>query len=252
MKVYERYLLTLRGQSIRGEGSAVEYQPIFYPQVLTEFAKLREDDDAALRRFSQRWGLFNPIPAERPDLHEPAPPVSKRLIWQHARNIALVLKLRQWLQAERRDGLADLLIGTAGPITSDRTELFYGVADRTERIEIDLSNQERAAQEIIAAILNDNLAATRDGITRWVRTGSLLVETRATELSSAIYYLVSRLHSRLDNCRLCHHIFVVTDERQKYCPPPSREYSKSVCGARARKRKSSELGTPLEEEGDSY
>src|SRR3989304_3344209 len=90
---------------------------------------------------------------------------------------------------------------------------------------------------VIAGILNPNLLYTRLGLRSYIDSKSLLIKQDCIYLLAAIYWQLARIvaERQVARCSLCEGIFVVTEQRQKYCPP-ARGRSESICAARARKR----------------
>jgi len=207
-------------------------------QLATEFAKLHDGDVDGLRRFARAWGLLGWAAIEVRDKADEGEPAN--WIWGHAKNARTVLEIQDYLGRGDHSGLADFLTSLATPLeppgqphSGIRAIVAYG----TQPIPVNGGDTAEVGRTVIAGILNPNLLYTRLGLRSYIDSKSLLIKQDCIYLLAAIYWQLARIvaERQVARCSMCEGIFVVTDQRQKYCPP-ARGRSESICAARARKR----------------
>ena len=107
---------------------------------------------------------------------------------------------------------------------------------------------EQLGKAVIAGILNPNLWRTREGLRTYMDPTSLELHRDCIHLLAAVYWQLAKIvaERQVARCGMCDSIFVVTDQRQKYCPP-ARGKSESICAARARKQGKSDVSSAVAE-----
>ena len=238
--IYKDYRVE-RGRLTTVGNVRAQYNPLTVKraeQLATEFAKLHDGDVAGLRRFARGWGLLGWAAIEARNKTDEGEPTN--WIWGHAKNARTVLEIQEYLSREDESGLADFLNSLATPLEPEgqpssgtRAIVAYG----THPVAVSGSDTAELGRTVIAAILNPNLLRTRDGVRDYIDPNSLHLKRDCIYLLAAIYWQLARIIAErpVARCRMCDGIFVVTDQRQKYCPP-ARGKSESICAARARKR----------------
>lgn len=226
---------------------ARRYDPLAEQAAVGEVAKLHDGDERRLLRFARTWGPLG-WPLAGKDLEPPMKGEPLSWIWDHARNVRLALQLYDYLQGEDITGLRQFFesyrarfIPGFVPGVEQPTVPIAGRLGVTERYPIaDGREPERMAEDIIAAILNHNLAE----VSYRVGTSPLNLRLHSPSLLGAVYWhlagaVTRRLRLGRCNDPTCDSLFVTADSRQKYCPPPSwsRQTTGSLCGARDRKRR---------------
>lgn len=239
----ERNYRIEHGRLVAIGGVKRRYDPLGEPAVVGEMAKLHEGDETRLLQFARTWGLVGwPLAGE--DLEPPIRGEPLSWIWDHARNVRLALQLYDYLQGGDIDGLRQFLESYLARLQPGAEEaLSVPITGRlgTEPYpSVDRGEPERMAEDIIAAILNYNLPE----VSYQVDAGPLDLRLHSPSLLGAVYWhLASAVTkpNRLGRCQdpTCKALFVATDSRQRYCPPPSWSKHKtgSLCGARDRKRR---------------
>ena len=221
---------------------ARRYDPLKREDVLTEFSRLREREDARLVEFARSWGLLGrgAIDVPGPDTDESVQQEDPLVwIWNHVSQVRLVFELRHYLQSGDWDGLRRFLDATLGPPSErERHMLVMGLEWPGSTLRLALREPAEMAEDIIAGILNKNLR----GFLYKVGTAPLRLVEYSPSLVVAIYWHLANVVARgrlLRRCRECGDLFPVTDMRQRYCPALSSSRGKggSLCGAQARKRR---------------
>lgn len=218
------------------------YSPLVHPEIVTEIAKLHEGDESRVVAFARTWGLLG-YPRDLAE-GDPLP-----WVWAHARGIRMVLDLHFYLQSGDYEGLsrfldsyprrslpsepaeAAILLSTGGPSGILEQRLPWVVIAPSEM-----------AREAIAAIINPNLRELHYELhTGTEGEGLRRVLAFRSPIALAYWHLaeMSTGDSPLVRCKECGAVFVRTDKRQRFCPPPPGWAGKtgSICGARSRKRR---------------
>ncbi len=230
-------------------GEVRRYDPLARQEVVSEYAKLHEGDEAAVVQFANTWGLLGWTGLAIESVASGVTGDRLPWLWGHARNVRLVLKLLYYLQKSDTEGLAQFLDSYRAPgvipgadegplITIERPDGLqvsnrFGWGEPVQRV------APLVAEEIIAAVVNNNL---RGQVIDTVLTRPLRVIPDCPALLIAVYWHLARAiagdHS-LARCQECGAPFVMTDSRQRFCPRPTQMKSTagSTCGARDRKRR---------------
>lgn len=239
-----------RGQemSFLLEGGAEQrrYEPSGSVSLMTDFARLREGDERALVKFARNWGLLGwselGPPGTAPSGEHREGGLSTALaegdplpwVWGHVKNVRLATRsyaylrdgqqeeLSDFLVARRQEGGGALQIARLGQLPPGITEFPSG----------DVS---AVAEEVIAMVINWNM---RDWLYE-VRTGPLRLEPAASCPLMAIYWWLAQTVTTgqtMARCEECGSLYVSTDRRQRFCPPPEGR-TQSRCAARQRKRR---------------
>jgi hypothetical protein len=249
--IYKDYKV-VRGRLLPVGKVRSQYNPLAdkrAEQLATEFAKLHDGDADGLRRFARGWGLLGWRAIEVRDKSDEAEPAN--WIWGHAKNARTVLEIREYLIHRDHRGLAVFLNSLATPMESEeegghgmRAIIAYGA----QPVPVSGRDTEEAAKSVITGILNPNLLRTRDGLREYIDPDSLELKRDCIYLLAAVYWQLARIVAdrQVSRCQQCDAIFVVTDKRQKYCPP-ARGKSESICAARARKADQDEESTNISE-----
>lgn len=225
------------------------YDPLAHQEVISEYAKLNEGDEAAVVQFARTWGLLGWKELTIEAMVSPVNGDRLPWLWGHARNVRLVLRLYHYLQKSDTKGLSQFLDSHRAPsLNPDEEdgplisiELPDGLQgqQRFSWGEPATRVAPRVAEEIIAAVINNNLQGrTHDT----VLTRPLRLIPDCPALLIAVYQHLARVVAEdrvLARCQECSALFVVTDRRQKYCPPSPdwKGRTGSLCGARDRKRR---------------
>ena len=213
-----------------------DYDPLTRPELAAEFAKLLEGDEMGLLEFARKWGLLgwdtSRVPPENGD---PLP-----WIWGQVQTVRLVLKLYHYLQERDDEGLAKFLQAHRTSVQFDRDIVVAKVPtfkDPTFAFAAGGREPKQLAEETISNIITDGM----EKLGFFVRPDPLRVLPHCPSLMTAVYWHVADIVAdgqRLRPCEDCGALFVVTDNRQKYCPPPQWTGKRgSSCGFRARKRR---------------
>ena len=242
--VYEDYRLE-PGYLVAVGDIARRYDPLKREDVLTEFRRLREGEDAPLVAFARSWGLLGcgAIDVPGPDTDDSVRQEDALgWIWSHVRQVRLVFELYHYLRSGNRDELRRVLDATPAwfppPSERERVMLVWSLEFEGSQLRLALREPAEMAEDIIAGILNKNLR----GVLHRVTTAPLRLVEYSPSLVVAIYWHLANVVAGgrlLRRCRECGDLFPVTDMRQRYCPAPYRSRGKggSLCGAQARKRR---------------
>ena len=265
---------TVMNGRLRATGHEIRrYDPLADEHIVSEFAKLYEGDENAVVEFARRrgligWGVIGePIPVA--GVPEDTDPLS--WVWGHARNVRMVLQLYRYLQRNDHGGLASFLdtyseralseiegeIERAGgrwippmsvPASFGTEEGMIIVMHQHSSLPIMFPRGEpaKAAERIIAEIIDPNLGHSIlwMGLQYRVYTDPLHLVLECPFLLAAIYWHLANIVTAgrtVARCQdpTCGALFVVTDRRQRYCPPPAvwKGTTGSLCAARHRKRR---------------
>ncbi len=249
------------------------YDPLADEHRVTEFAKLYDGNENAVVEFARRrgllgWGVIGePHPEAMVALD--TDPIS--WVWGHARNVRMVLTLYRYLQQKDHDGLTSFLdtnseralskiegeIERASqwpppmsvPASFGTEEGMIIIMHQHSSLPITFPRGEpaKAAERIIAEIINPNLGhwgMLWVGVQYQVYTDPLHLVFECPYLLAAIYWHLANIVTAgrtVARCQdpTCSALFVVTDRRQRYCPPPAgwKGTTGSQCAAQHRKRR---------------
>jgi hypothetical protein len=214
------------------------YNPLAYPELVSEFAKLREGDEQVAITFASTWGLPS-APSQTSQGNAGGVPLSQ--IWRHASNVRLVLELLDLLRRKDGPSLDGLLKSrnTSSPETGDRVIRYIaGVEERAAKLTA--GDPIIRADSLIKDIINANAPAL--GGVATVLKGrvpkSLLI---SYHVLPAVYHMLAGAVEKRAVWRCeapdCGQVFLRTDERQRHCPPssPWSPTWDSSCAMRARK-----------------
>lgn len=242
--VHEGY--EVRGGALCPVGAVSRsYDPLAYPQIVTQIARLNERDEGALVAFAQTWGLLG-YPSVPPENGDPLPWVGA-----HTRGIHMVLNLHSYLQRPGLEGLRQFLRSHKGSHWEYPTEESLNLTVGTPRHwgfkSLPWAEEAPAdmAHDAIAAIMNPNLRGVCYQFSRGTRARGFRPILSFFSLGSAAYWHVFNIltgRRLLGRCEECGQFFVKTDRRQKFCPPLPQPRglettTGSLCGARYRKRR---------------
>jgi hypothetical protein len=249
--IHEDY--EIADQLLRPAGAMREwYWPATHEQLPAQIAALSEGDTKRALHFARRWGLLGyqwPVPTE---------PGSFRVIgdhlpwtWAHARGIRLILELYDALRqsdAETVRWTSERTLEHVSGVIRDQSEGTISFEAGEANIIQDFhfygwrEDPAGVAWLIIQNLVNCNLEVLRYQID--LENGALLETwTYPSLVAMAYWHVVQIIRGSvvLARCQECHRLFVQTDRRQRYCPPPSREGLRgkagSACGSRKRQRK---------------
>ncbi len=246
------------------------YDPLADENIVTEFAKLHDGNENAVVEFARRRGLlgWEVIGEPHPEamVAESTDPIS--WVWGHARNVRMVLTLYRYLQRNDHDGLASYLDTYSERALSEIEEIERARAPWSTPSVPALGTKEgmiiimhqhsslpfkfprgepaKAAERIIAEIIDPNLGHSIlwMGLQYRVYTDPLHLVLECPFLLAAIYWHLANIVTAgrtVARCQdpTCSALFVVTDRRQRYCPPPAgwKGTTGSHCAARHRKRR---------------
>jgi hypothetical protein len=233
------------------EDDELLYLPMAKPALPFELAKVAPGDEAAALRFVGAWGLLGHqllVPRERWGGD------ALQFLWGHASTVKALLKLLHAIE----QGDAEALAG--GPITpalitrSSKTPvpaLTYwsgaqcivdSFVDGRSPAEAAASPQPlNAAYYFVAEILSKNLASIHPSISRSRDTDGRSIALRRSfrwrNLLDVVYWHVwNRVESKnrpLAICKECDGLFIRTDARQLFCPPPEAGIQPVRAGVRA-------------------
>ena len=252
------------------------YDPLADEHIVTEFGKLYDGDKNAVVEFAGRRGLLGwgvvgtPQAGSDPDwVSEPEGTDPISWVWGHARNVRIVLDLYRYLQQKDHDGLTSFLDTFSGLALSEIEEIERArdpwstpsvPALGTKEGMIIIMHQHsslpikfprgqpaKAAERIIEEIINPNLGhlgMVWRGLQYQVYTDPLHLVLECPCPLAAIYWHLANIVTggrTVARCQdpTCSALFVVTDRRQRYCPPPAvwKGTTGSLCAARHRKRR---------------
>jgi len=232
----------------------ITYLPLAYPELPTEFAKLKDADDATVLAFVQKWGL--PGYPQLRDRDWPDPRVSHRgrivpwgdpIDWirSHAGTVQLLLDVLDYERIAKGSGRSDVLM--EGLVTvvrpSEESGALAGyefmVGSETEpRFQMLLGGSpEEIVENILSTVTYPNLKYLGRTLVL-EENGKRVWSTTFPCLLSAIYSLLAdaaageRAYIR---CAACGTFFLQTDLRQRYCPKSNS--SESLCALKARQTK---------------
>jgi hypothetical protein len=227
---------------VEGGSSKRAYFPVLRPVLLSEFAKLNQSGPSALPGFARQWGLlgYRQLLQQTPVRGDPVP-----WLMAHARGVWACLELLNYLQGDDAEGLSACLSSLRGD-DDHSPALTVGKRHTTDTI---AHRGDEPATEIawwlVASIITPNLAGLKLAVTP--TTTSVEATQEFDGLIDVIYWHLFSLVKRpgaegklLARCAECGALFVRTDRRQRFCPPPSAPNgvaSESRCASRARARR---------------
>lgn len=241
--IHEDYRVE-HGQLVPMGEVALPYDVFAYPGIVTELGKLHEGDEKQLVEFARTWGLLGSEEATQSYRGDHLP-----WVWDHVRNARLVLDLHHYLQQGDHKGLGQFL-------DSYRTRDESGVAGPvvvTIRVPWDELRQgfrgeepTKVAEEIMTSIINYNL----EMLHHKVYSAPLRLAPHCPSALIAVYWHLAKSVTSgrvLIRCEECGALFLQTDKRQRFCPPPPEWAGKtgSPCGARQRQRRQRQRTEPL-------
>lgn len=216
------------------------YNPLAHPQLPAEFAKLAMGDNPATITFANTWGL----PTFDQTLSHDVPAdykVGERLdfVHLHARTIDFILRLIAFGSGVDDDEtLRNYVETTAIERESGGRGLELAVGEHAHILPLASHDLTGLTQEAIPLVVNSN-CEFEPRIAYVLQAGQKRPTAISTQLLPAIYAHCAQLThgDRLRRCRHCGQIFVQTDQRQSFCPPPSPWHGsgESLCAALFRK-----------------
>lgn len=228
------------------------YSPGDKPQLTTDFAKLHDGNTSAVLAFARDWGALGYTrllkraedlsPQLRSELLAEARGDPLRWVWAHARGVAACLDLVEYLEGHDEDGLDRYLRTLRGPDGRYPTLMAgrrHGIAT------VAYQGDERPAEIarwLVSDIVSSNLSGLRLALIH--RKDGFRVVQEFAALIDVVYWHLAGLAETakskgLARCADCGAMFVRTDRRQRFCPPPPDEAEKaeSRCAKRARARR---------------
>jgi hypothetical protein len=215
--------------------------------LLTEFARLPVGGQQALAAFSRTWGLIgehasgdgpNVTTADGSDQ-----PEHIQWIWNHVLSVRVLLELAWHLRHASSFDIEQFVLSTFSLVTeakpSSTAALEMSVGGDPHRWVI---TTERDAVDTISEFLEESLTRVlQTSVHHSVVGRPLKLRPMAHGPLGAIYWTLAEIvGGSLDvrRCDECSRVFVMTDRRQRFCPPPvgrSRRAT-SLCGDRFRRR----------------
>lgn len=234
--VYEDYTLE-KGRNILPAGKVARYYaPILHRELPSELACIREGDVDALMAFVRRYGLLGYQGFAGHVRQDPLP-----WVWAHVRTVRLIMDGLSILQRRDAEAADTLLAGLTPSRTEDGTPPLPAVLGAQGGDVILSTFQGRTALDTVGFMVKTLLGANVRGVNR------VPLLEKARYIRSAFTYraMVQVIYwhmldaaegGSLRVCAECHRPFIVTDNRQKFCPPAGWE-NESLCAMRYRQRK---------------
>lgn len=237
--VYGRYSVR-RTKYLVADGPPVGwYDPFRHPELAAQFGRLKGTQE--IRSFALKWG---PLESEND-------PLSAWL--GHVANVRLMLDLAGFLSADDSAGLKNWLLTnpqfddpflkTIGrPPTGPSVEVYLDEQDSDHaptRTEFPMNTTpEEVAEGIVAHVLN-TCAEEVGGMEYRVDARPLQLRQHCSTLLQPIYFHTATFitgRKPLGRCEDCGESFIVTDKRQRFCPP-TKDKKESRCASRNRQRR---------------
>lgn len=235
---YDDYRLDSEGGSLYAVGEVTDrYQPFRFPQLVTDLAKVETEQD--ILSFSRSWGplLYTGGTALGiPTAWITGLADNVRLVlgmYEHRNDEDTVKALLQSHTAGERKSLGPY-VEIVGPQGEQPWPYFWALQLRAE------GAAESRTQSRIAFILNRQLGEGLGYFIEYDPPHRLV--PRCSALSLAVLWHLARIVTggrQVRNCLKCGVAFVVTDQRQIYCPPQlnPRGSPGSACGAADRQQR---------------
>ncbi len=246
----------LRGESAHLDGEIIKvtfgktedyYNPFKLVNLPNAFAKVIDGKTAL--RFSETYGFLGWPHYVEPERRQGGEPLS--WVLNHASTVKLSLKIIAAIADEQLDAdeqlesrfqellvpelIEDALggIGVSYMVRDKRQLTVFFPENRGNRIDY-----KDIAQKLLIKVINKNTESVREML-QLSKDNIIVPEFQADSLLDVIYWHVGRAAlSGVRSCKECGTPFVALDKRQKYCPGDEFSATGSLCGLRARVRKS--------------
>ena len=249
------------------------YYPLADRSVLKDLSNVPDGDEPSALGFVRKWGFLGPLPERWLDLWrrgEPLPGDTLVYLWQHARQVRLVLRLARCIEQQDDARLEMLLSETfqPGKIDAPEKEQIFDIIDVDG--EVSSANRRKwqllesnetggfrtvvtsqvdedrlVAHDIVVRILDANLGSVRLGVKQSTHGQSpglnLVRSSKFDSLAAAIYLLLTEVveaRRRFLECAYprCGKLFEQTHGRQRYCPSEDSTQGESLCSIRHRQQ----------------
>lgn len=240
------------------------YVPIDFPQIVTELAKVNENDVRTIISFARKWGSLGYLRLVDSDTSLPDEKRQRLLalggdplIWvgAHARSVHICLTILRYLSNGQQEDeqLGNYLQSLAGPSEILETDdlgilaLSYGVGYQIRTMSYGFPKAVGMpdARTIIKSIINQNMNGLVIQLGQGHLRSPLGISYAYVALINVVYWHLLQMaigKVGVGQCEDCGAYFPSTDKRQRFCPPYEGTAglsgrAESVCGRRSRMKR---------------